>query len=91
LVGSARLRAADLPFTSRLRVSTAAGREENETYWRPVTASLLVLSSPVRLITDLVNFEPLGGSAVELVAGVLALIKTISRPVFAATTEREKK
>jgi hypothetical protein len=48
----------------------AAGRDENDTYWRPATASLLARSSPVRLVADLVNFEPLGGRAVELDAGV---------------------
>jgi len=44
--------------------------EENDTYWHPATANLLVLSNPVRLLADLVGFEPLGGRAVELVTGV---------------------
>jgi hypothetical protein len=44
--------------------------EENDTYWRPATASLLALSSPVQFLTDLVYFESLGGRAVALVAGV---------------------
>jgi hypothetical protein len=67
LVGRAHLQAADLPFTSESNHNT--GREENETYWHPVTASLLALSSPVRLIADLVDFDP--GRTVEL--GVLCV------------------
>jgi hypothetical protein len=57
---------------SRLGVDTeaAAGREENDIYWHPATASLLALSIPVRLLAGLVDFEPLGGRAVELVVGV---------------------
>ena len=57
---------------SRLRVDTeaAAMREEIDTYRHPATASLLAQSSPVRLLADLVDFEPLGGRAVELVAGI---------------------
>jgi hypothetical protein len=39
------------------------------TYWRPATSSLLALNSPIRLVVDLGDFEPLGGRAVELVAG----------------------
>jgi hypothetical protein len=57
---------------SRLRVDTeaAAGGEENDTYWHPATASLLTRSSLIRLLANLVDFEPLGGRAFELVAGV---------------------
>ena len=37
---------------SRLRVDTeaAAARENNDTYWRPASASLLKLSSPIRIV-----------------------------------------
>jgi hypothetical protein len=54
---------------SRIRVDTeaAAGREENDTYWDPATASLLVLSSLIQLLADLVDFESLGGRADELI------------------------
>lgn len=40
----------------------AARIEEDDTYWRPAatTASQLVLSGPIRLVADLVDFEPLG-------------------------------
>jgi hypothetical protein len=65
--------------------------EENDTYWHPATASLLALSSPVRLLTDLVDFESLGGRAVELVAGVSCTDLSHKRTCVAGVTEEKKK
>src|SRR6266849_1697103 len=45
----------------------AAGREE---YNKSATDNLPALSSPARLLADLVGLEPLGSRAIELVAGV---------------------
>jgi len=62
-----------LPFTvSRLRVDAeaAVGRDENHTYRRPATPSLPTLRHKVAPVRLLVDFEPLGGCAVEFVAGV---------------------
>jgi hypothetical protein len=61
-----------ISFTVTVDTVAAARREVNDTYWRPATASLLARSklSPVRLVADLVDSEPLGGRAVELVAAV---------------------
>jgi hypothetical protein len=64
--------------------------EKNDTYWLPATASLLALSSPVRLLTDLVYFESLGGRAVELVAGVSCADLSHKRTYVAGTTEEKK-
>lgn len=56
----------------RLQVNpgAAAGREKNDTYSHADFANLLALSSPVRLPVDLVNFEPVGGRAVEHDTGI---------------------
>ena len=69
LVGRARLRALTR-FAIHCKSEAAAGRKENSTYWRPGTASLITVNSPVRLLADLVNFERLGSRPVELIAGV---------------------
>jgi hypothetical protein len=73
LIGRVRLRAADLPFTVflvyELILKLGQGEREMITYWRPATSGLLALSSPVRLVVHLVDFEPPGSRAVELVTG----------------------
>ena len=59
---SASRRGSRFTVGSQVDAEAAARREEDDTYWRPTTttASLLDLSGPIRLVADLVDFEPLG-------------------------------
>ena len=78
---------------SRLRADTeaAAGKEENDTYWRTATAGQLARSSPVRLLADLVDFEPLGSRAVGLVTGVSCADLSQKADLYLPPREEEKK